>query len=78
MTGTIDTEPGVCAVCLMTLTVSGLRVDPDPFLDEPQHVFCDICGEAEHPADLTTDWNGKTGCHLSCEQGRYLTAISLP
>lgn len=34
---------------------------------EPIHVFCDICGKAEHPADLTTDWNGETGNHVSCE-----------
>lgn len=37
---------------------------------EPQHIFCDICGKAEHPADLTPDWNGETGNHLSCERPR--------
>lgn len=35
--------------------------------EEPQHVFCDLCNGHEHPADLTTDWNGETGNHLSCE-----------
>jgi hypothetical protein len=56
-----------CSRCGQYLTVSGEAVDPDPFLGEPQHVFCDLCGLVEHPADLTPDWNGETGCHLSCE-----------
>lgn len=34
---------------------------------EPVHVFCDICGGTEHPADLTPDWNGETGSHRTCE-----------
>lgn len=50
-----------CIECNEPLTVEGLGGD------EPQHVFCDVCGKAEHPADLTPDWNGETGNHLSCE-----------
>lgn len=34
---------------------------------DPHHVFCDICDGVEHPAALTSDWNGETGCHRSCE-----------
>ena len=41
--------------------------EPDDPMADPQHVFCDVCGRAEHPADLTTDWNGETGTHRSCE-----------
>jgi hypothetical protein len=57
--------------CGAWLTVSGDRFDSEPFLGEPVHVFCDICGEHEHPADLTPDWNGGTGCHLSCEREEW-------
>jgi hypothetical protein len=28
---------------------------------------CDLCGGTEDADDLTPDWNGETGCHLSCE-----------
>jgi len=43
-----------------------LYVD-DPDATEPTHVWCDICGGIEHPADLTPDWDGETGAHRSCE-----------
>lgn len=58
----------VCAECGEYLTVSGESPDKETWGD-PQHVFCDICGGAEHPADLAPDWNGDTGSHLSCEAG---------
>jgi hypothetical protein len=59
----------LCPLCGEPLTVEGFGDG-----DEPQHVFCDICGLAEHPADLTPDWNGETGSHLSCERGEgYVT-----
>jgi hypothetical protein len=61
-------EPDQCPACGLRLTTSGEPEDPDPFLEDPHHVFCDFCGEAEHPADLTPDWNGETGNHLSCER----------
>ena len=59
--------PTACTECGEPLTVEG---NGDGI--EPQHVFCDYCGEAEHPADLTPDWNGETGNHLSCERQQYL------
>lgn len=62
----------VCPVCSQPLTVEG---DTDGTGD-PQHVFCDICDRAEHPADLTADWNGETGQHLSCE-GREFDRIAV-
>lgn len=31
---------------------------------------CDICHGREWSGDLTPDWNGETGNHLSCEQRR--------
>ena len=31
------------------------------------YVTCDICGRRESVDDLTPDWNGETGCHISCE-----------
>ena len=33
----------------------------------PDVIHCDICDGEEYPDDLTPDWNGETGCHLSCE-----------
>jgi hypothetical protein len=67
------TEPGVCGACGHTLTTYG---DTDGSGD-PIHVFCDICGKAEHPADLTSDWNGETGEHLSCRDLRAIVARSV-
>lgn len=29
---------------------------------------CDICGKHEWSGDLTPDWNGETGNHISCEK----------
>lgn len=49
----------VCKECGELLTVGNDT--------EPTHVFCDICDKAEHPADMTVDWNGETGQHISCE-----------
>lgn len=60
----------VCPEC-------GQPFDAFPFIKkgdalmDPQHVMCDICGEHEHPADMTPDWNGETGCHLSCEEDPF-------
>ena len=31
---------------------------------------CDLCPKREWSGDLTPDWNGETGNHLSCEQKR--------
>lgn len=31
---------------------------------------CDLCPKREWSGDLTPDWNGETGNHRSCEQGR--------
>ena len=32
---------------------------------------CDICNEPEwHGQGEGSDWNGETGCHLSCEKQR--------
>ena len=36
-----------------------------PFGEDSLH--CDYCDVIENAADLTPDWNGETGCHLSCE-----------
>lgn len=58
--------PTICDECGQPTDGTAFETD-----DEPLHVFCDICGEREHPADMTPDWNGETGCHLSCEQVRY-------
>ncbi len=67
------TDPVTCAECGATidclecgepLTVEG---DGDGTGD-PVHLFCDLCSKVEHAADLTTDWNGETGNHLSCER----------
>lgn len=53
-----------CDDCGQLLTVYG----NGDGTGDPVHVFCDLCTEAEHPDDLTTDWNGETGNHLSCER----------
>lgn len=65
---TIETHEQVvygitCDDCGQLLTVYG----NGDGTGDPVHVFCDLCTEAEHPDDLTTDWNGETGNHLSCE-----------
>ncbi|HET7070117.1 MAG TPA: hypothetical protein VFI40_04785 [Nocardioides sp.] len=52
-----------CAACGETLIVEG---DGDG-TGAPVHLFCDYCPKVEHAADLTPDWNGETGNHLSCE-----------
>lgn len=59
----------LCPDCGEPLTVEG-SMTPEDFATngaDPVHVFCDICRKAEHPADMTTDWNGETGNHRSCE-----------
>lgn len=62
----MSNQPMPCLDCGEPLTVEG---DNDPAMTaDPVHVFCDICGDAEHAADLTPDWNGETGNHRSCEQ----------
>lgn len=38
--------------------------DADPML------HCDLCDKVEWSGDLTPDWNGETGNHLSCERER--------
>lgn len=30
-------------------------------------LHCDYCTTVEDADDCTPDWNGETGCHLSCE-----------
>lgn len=30
-------------------------------------LHCDYCEAVENADDLTPDWNGETGNHLSCE-----------
>jgi hypothetical protein len=50
----------VCDICGLPLEVML------PGDTEPTHVFCDICGKAEHPADMTPNWDGETGAHLRC------------
>lgn len=59
----------LCPECDQPLTVNGLLTDAEAEAGghEPWHVFCDLCGGAEHPAEMTYDWNGDTGNHLSCE-----------
>lgn len=57
----VDTE--MCAECGEPLVVED-RDNPD---GDPLHVFCDICGRVEHPADLTLGWNGGTGSHRLCD-----------
>lgn len=37
-------------------------------LDDPDALHCDLCDVVETAADLTPDWNGETGNHLSCER----------
>lgn len=67
---TATTTPTTCADCGEPLTVEGSS-SPEAFAAngaDPAHVFCDLCGKAEHPADLTPDWNGETGNHASCER----------
>lgn len=52
-----------CGECGELLTVYG----NGDGTGEPVHLFCDLCTDAEHAADLTPDWNGETGNHRSCE-----------
>ena len=33
----------------------------------PTTLHCDFCSRVEDADDLTPDWNGETGNHLSCE-----------
>lgn len=41
----------------------------DPARDDDEGVLtCDHCEVIEHADDLTPDWNGETGNHLSCEE----------
>jgi len=58
-------DGGICNECGQTLDAFPFGKAPGM---DPWHVMCDICGEHEHPADMTPDWNGETGCHLSCEE----------
>jgi hypothetical protein len=47
--------------------IPGVRwVSPDEWeAGEPvTPINCDICGQSD---DAPGDWNGETGCHLSCE-----------
>lgn len=41
----------------------------DPRDPEP---VCDICDEPQfhldRPEDSDSDWNGETGCHITCEE----------
>jgi hypothetical protein len=53
-----------------------LAVLPEDALSDPVHVSCDLCGEVEHPADMTPDWNGETGCHLTCERASAAHVVS--
>lgn len=53
----------ICPECGDPLTVNGSTDG----MGDPVHVFCDWCHKAEHPADMPEDWDGETGCHLSCE-----------
>lgn len=44
----------------------------DPLADtmgpwSPTTLHCDFCSRVEDADDLTPDWNGETGNHLSCE-----------
>lgn len=39
---------------------------PEPYGEDT--LSCDVCGHFECVADLTPDWNGETGAHLSCER----------
>lgn len=52
----------------------GLIPHPSIDWDDPllvsDVVTCDVCDKVEYPDNLTTDWNGETGCHLSCEAAR--------
>lgn len=34
-------------------------------------LHCDYCTTVESAADLTPDWNGETGNHVSCERRRW-------
>ena len=36
-----------------------------PYGEDSLH--CDFCDVIEDAGDLTSDWNGETGNHLSCE-----------
>lgn len=58
-----ETVVALCPDCGEALTVEG---DGDG-MGDPVHLFCDYCPNVEHAADLTPDWNGETGNHLSCE-----------
>lgn len=47
------------------------REEWDGLYDEPIEPTCDICGKPENQemdGGAENDWNGDTGCHLSCEQ----------
>lgn len=39
-------------------------------LNDEDTLRCDLCTTLECAADLTPDWNGETGNHLSCEARR--------
>jgi hypothetical protein len=44
------------------------NLDADDANDLDPILTCDLCGQKEWAGDLTPDWNGDTGNHLSCEQ----------
>jgi hypothetical protein len=74
-----DQSCDVCGESLVYDPVTGLGGpysdhDDDPTLD-PAYPgvtpVCDVCDEPDGPG--SPDWNGETGCHVTCEQdtGRY-------
>lgn len=44
------------------------RAAQDYFDPQDPQPTCDICEEPQHFEDGPDDWNGETGCHLSCEE----------
>lgn len=46
-----------------------------PLEESPHHLHCDLCNDVEHSDDLTPDWNGETGNHLSCEASNALSTM---
>jgi hypothetical protein len=41
-------------------------------------LHCDFCPKVEYADDLTPDWNGETGNHLSCEVGSHVVVYDGP
>lgn len=49
--------------------IAGVLYDAET--GEEAELICDICGEEQHRDGgpwHPDDWNGETGCHLSCEK----------